>query len=436
MNVPYEVYCYVPIMERKEDSKSFNKNEFIIQLRGTKKSADVVSLKNFKIDNSETEKNAELKKLRNSKFRICIPDPSFLDGYLYFNRANYGYTNTIIEIKHEDLNDKFRYYITIDSSSFIRLIRESESIVDREITGTFSFGIVDSKGEACLPILEVEESDEIKEDKKIGEFISKGPFTTKWIPGHLYITKGRTKFLYLGEISDPTIYCENTYYSGKTYRMFADLINDCSGLIKTSEISGKCRSFIFECPEITITNSSSELNKYKGCSIEEFISVLLNRISTLARISRFFVKGSRTASVDLGEFIQPFDNSDISQLIKNKTREYLENLPNNEKVITVKNYYSKIGVLSGICPDFIKNDPALSNDYIKLQLKKFMDYYHGGTCYFKRKTADNIMDELKSGNNKYSYSSLLSLRTNIFATISDDELKNYLNEIINKEKGN
>ena len=71
-----------------------------------------------------------------------------------------------------------------------------------------------------------------------------------------------------------------------------------------------------------------------------------------------------------------------------------------------------------------------------LQLKKFMDYYHGGTCYFKRKTADNIMDELRSGNNKYSYSSLLSLRTNIFATISDDELKNYLNEIINKEKGN
>lgn len=436
MNVPYEVYCYVPIMERKEDSKSFRKNEFIIQLRGTKKSADTISLKNFMFDNLETEKNAELKKLRNSKFRICIPDTRFLDGYLYFNRTNCGYTNTVIEIKHEDLNDKFRYYITIDSSSFIKLIRESESIVDHEITGTFSFGIVDSRGDACLPILEVEESDEIKEDKKIGEFISKGPFTTKWIPGHLYITKGRTKFLYLGEISDPTIYCENTYYSGKTYRMFADLlINDCSNLTKTSEISGK-RSFVFECPEITITNSSSELNKYKGCSIEEFISALLNRISTLARISRFFIKGSRTASVDLGEFIQPFDNSDISQLIKNKTKEYLENLPNNEKVINIKNYYSKIGVLSGICPEFIKNDPVLSNDYIKSQLERFKNYYHGGGYYFKRRTADDIMNDLIKNGNKYIYSSLLSLRTNIFATISDDELKNYLNEIINEEKGN
>lgn len=395
MKIPFKVSCIIPKSRLKD-------NEFgiIIGFVDSKKRSNLSTL--YKRLDRYKKEDLEEVTFENKGFRLFLSS----DQNIPICRHISGLDITYLEIKNDHLdNTRARYYIPISLYSLIKLLNNSKYIVDGEISGSYS---LDINGTTATPILENPLDEEYKKSVEFGKLLATSKKTTKWIPGHLYITNSGSKILYLGDIRrEDILIIRNRWGSDKEtkFSLFANIFQ--TELIDKLNSHNK-NMLIIEGNSIDESLPDSfKINSYKGSSISEFMNDYINKY--IVPKSKYYygfsvIVNKQLSGIDLGEFLVQ-DVIDPAEKLKDIAS------------ISLKN-----DLIYGFLPDLIKGE--LRDKLIKVRMENFKNKIIAKFRWRRDTvTTEQILSDISSSSNIDLY----SLKNCI--DISNNELK----ELIDKE---
>lgn len=402
MKIPFKVSCIIPKSRLKDDEFGF-----ITGFIDSKKRSNLSTL--YKRLNNSKYKKEDLEELtiENKGFRLFLLSDQNIPS---FRRVG-GVEITYLEIKNDQLdNTRARYYIPVSVFDLIKILNKSRYIIDGEISGSYS---LDINGTTATPVLEDPLDDEYKKSVEFGKLLATSKKTTKWIPGHLYVTTSGSKILYLGDINrDDILVLRNRWGSDRDYRfrLFANIFQ--TELIEKLNSHNK-NMLIIE--GISINESlpnSFNFNSYKGSSISDFIDNYINKY-IVPKSNYYCCSSSGNFSIIVNK---PLSGIDLGEFLVQEITDL------GEKLKDIASISLKNDLIYGFLPDLIKGD--LRDKLIKIRMENFRNKIIAQYRWRKDSTtAKQVLSNISSSSNIDLY----SLKNCI--DISDNELE----ELVDKE---